>query len=786
MYKQNSEFKSIQKKLMAAVAMVLIASIMVVSSSYAWFTLSTAPEVTGITTAVGSNGNLEMALNVSGNAQTITSTSEAGSDPYANNPYWGNLVNLSDARYGLSQISLAPARLNLIQSGSTTKSYTISTAGMATVPAVGDDYNGGKVTAVSTENEELTYEVSTPIYAINNGNNIYLQTAVYGTDGRVTKLEANAEAGGFNGTGFGGTALNPYGVRGVGVVSGLSDAQIALRDAKTQVTDTKGNTLYLARKSLQVDAVNLANILVASEMGTDSFDDTEYNDIETAIKNLETIVNGLEEAMKATVAAVYLADTGTSVATTAIVISTTEITVNGTAVTLSATDLQTQLQAAYASITAMRTDLGNARSAMPEKTGSYTFTQLSAPMYKLLDREDILVDGKEFSAYENKLDIGFALMGNAPLTLKGGLYSNIAEFVEDYRADAKIHVKGTFSGQDIDKDFDIVILATAQPPVDGTSYYLPYYINQLSSVTVTGDEGGTSISDLYGYIIDLAFRTNAADSYLQLQTDAATRVNGNDTAALQGAGSYMEFTITSTGYTSAQMVELLSAVRVVIFDTTSGEIFGVAALDLSEYTALRDSTDEEEKAAFAALTTMKAPLYLYSYTVVDNMLNLDVKLDSASILELQQNTATAVSSLVYLDGDHVDNGAVGISGKTVEGTMNLQFSSSADLVPMQYNFGEDTEATLAAPTASLVDNTLTITAAAEAPAGVKYDVYTKVGSVEIPLKSGVDAGEYTVDLSGATFEDAALPANTYTIYVRATLTGYTNSNEVEAGTIAIS
>ena len=52
----------IKKKFAAAICMLLIAAIMMISSTYAWFTLSTAPEVTGITTNVGANGNLEIAL----------------------------------------------------------------------------------------------------------------------------------------------------------------------------------------------------------------------------------------------------------------------------------------------------------------------------------------------------------------------------------------------------------------------------------------------------------------------------------------------------------------------------------------------------------------------------------------------------------------------------------------------------------------------------------------------------------------------------------------------------
>ena len=59
--KQRKRQRDIKTKLMAAICMLLVSSIMMVSTTYAWFTLSTAPEVTGITTAVGANGNLEMA-----------------------------------------------------------------------------------------------------------------------------------------------------------------------------------------------------------------------------------------------------------------------------------------------------------------------------------------------------------------------------------------------------------------------------------------------------------------------------------------------------------------------------------------------------------------------------------------------------------------------------------------------------------------------------------------------------------------------------------------------------
>ena len=93
--------QDIKTKLMAAIAMLLVSSIMMVSSTYAWFTLSTAPEVTGINTQVGANGNLEMALMPMNGWGTegFGITSSVGdseiTENYKKNITWGNLINLA-------------------------------------------------------------------------------------------------------------------------------------------------------------------------------------------------------------------------------------------------------------------------------------------------------------------------------------------------------------------------------------------------------------------------------------------------------------------------------------------------------------------------------------------------------------------------------------------------------------------------------------------------------------------------------------------------------------------
>ena len=55
------------------------------------------------------------------------------------------------------------------------------------------------------------------------------------------------------------------------------------------------------------------------------------------------------------------------------------------------------------------------------------------------------------------------------------------------------------------------------------------------------------------------------------------------------------------------------------------------------------------------------------------------------IMPLTQNSAHRLSVLVYLDGNKITNGSVAATAATsMTGSMNLQFSSSATLVPMDY------------------------------------------------------------------------------------------------------
>ena len=167
---------------------------------------------------------------------------------------------------------------------------------------------------------------------------------------------------------------------------------------------------------------------------------------------------------------------------------------------------------------------------------------------------------------------------------------------------------------------------------------------------------------LYGYILDLGFKTNAATSNLLLQTEAIDRVNQSNTDAesgTMGGGSYMSFTVTEgADITNTQVVQIMNCFRIVFFDTNSGDVIGNAYLD----------TDE---AVFNAEGEVVAKIYMENPDQV--------------ITPLTQNTERNISVLVYLDAENLMNEHVSATTATsVTGVMNLQFASDADLVPMPY------------------------------------------------------------------------------------------------------
>lgn len=114
--KYKGMLPGLKEKLVAAVLVVTMTAAMLVTSTFAWLTLSYNPQVQNVHTAVATNGNLEIAL-ATGDITLATApgASKEGDSKLPivdRNITWGNLINLNDSSYGLKHLVLRPSLLN--------------------------------------------------------------------------------------------------------------------------------------------------------------------------------------------------------------------------------------------------------------------------------------------------------------------------------------------------------------------------------------------------------------------------------------------------------------------------------------------------------------------------------------------------------------------------------------------------------------------------------------------------------------------------------------------------
>ena len=685
----------IRNKMMAAISMLMVSSIMLVSSTYAWFTLSTAPEVTGITTNVGANGNLEMMLltgydeNLNpgsyyseaddlGVASKVGDSIAATGDVATSNITWGNLVDLNDSEYGLDNVVLAPARLNVTKANAEGMADTI-------------------------------------------GNTI-LNAPSYGSDGRVVDVKTATYTGRANGETFAYDEEH-RGVRVIGTTTDVSQRLAAYRAAKGAVTTNSNTAKNLATASLLNNGQNLANILVG--YATNSATTYTNADLKT-LKNVVTSLQGANEsaasAMKSVVLAYSLSgantaeltDTDVSNLQTAIE-EITSITGTESFSSIANVMIPDGLDAAITTYAATADKIDNALDTLEalnadidnsaDTEGQYTYDQLLPVLNNTVNRSEVEIAGKKDLSKEdiNMVVEEFTSKGSITMTMLSGsgVYADIAKLVGNYTVSG-LKVSVEYSGT----TFNVPV--TMKTNVSGEG------IPQVTSIAVgdapeeTGQAANSTLSNTYGYALDLGFRTNAASSDLQLQTAGVNRVYTDQTGtdgepiSTQGSGSFMQFVSSDVNNFSAEEVlALMSAIRVAFVSPNGigGDVLAIGALDI---TATTDQTSGittyaagtttkpvdatgAEVAGAATAAGYKAGLFLHDYTINDNGIIVlgDMKEDKAAITALTQNKASKITVIVYLDGDLVDNTMVANGTTSMTGLMNIQFSSSATLAPME-------------------------------------------------------------------------------------------------------
>lgn len=704
--------------------MLIVASILMVSTSYAWFVMSTAPEVSGIKTQVGSNGALEIALfnTESWNDLSLLDMGDidesvAGRSDNANLT-WGNIVDLSGPSYGLDQIVLNPSRLNISLSGS--------------------DENG----------------------SIYNVGNILLKTPVYGEDGRIQSLDSSSALSYvFSGGSF---SQEGYGVRAIGTSAGMGSLQLGMNTARNQISTYMAAARREASSALNSTGGKIANIVVqyAVNNKTTGYTDEDVGAVKELAAGLQSSLHQIEVALRYAFAGYIttenaipdgLIDGADSMTSEELYQAAYGIIFDDTPLSTLMTDfpgITSLVPDMSVYISQLESDQSKVDSAIETcdsySGGSYSWAQIEAVSTPLVDSGAMMLGGKSIDELKSELrnpdgsvNFGAAfelISGGIVITVPtgSGILSDISDFAGDYASSVTVEQfkYGDYGPMDMG--------ATMQTQTTMNPVYLVACSNGLRSGTVAESSGSSQITDFYGYAIDLAFRTNAETSKLLLQTEGVQRIyDDSDRAATQGGGSYMTFS-TNSGLSVTKMIKMMQGIRVVFIDD-SQKVLAVASLDCKlgkDAYAILDDEHKIETGMYAYLNAYPenadgTPNYQISdliddreYDNLDDESSLTIEVGETTsvsaklytryfemtqstaehetegtyytggltllgandqvITPLQQDIVKRVTAIVYLDGSFVTNAMVAADSTTsMTGVLNLQFSSSATLLPAE-------------------------------------------------------------------------------------------------------
>ena len=614
--------KQLRRKLYSALSMLLVATILMATTSYAWLVLSVAPEVTGISTQVGANGALEIALLTTetwGNPNLIRTTvgdSLKTRDPAANQ-FWGNLVDLSYADYGLNSVMLMPSRLKVIAS---------------------EDANSV-------------------------GSNL-LSVPTYGYDGRIIEVEDNTLGATFKSGEF---SLIPgasdYGVRAIGTADTLSAQESALALAKSNITAYTNSANSEASAILNNNGDALINIVITHFMESSStYCDSELDVLKGLLEGLQGVLDYVDLSVRHGMVALA-ASTISSKETFTQVRDRVMDTNKSLDQLMSELDEIGEIPSAFMTWVTRLTEIQNSLNAAKNTAnnmsgGSYTWEQFRSIMDYIMKMDGVYLGDKKLSEFSAS-DAGSLIGGDNKLSLApgSGIFADLAEFIGNYSV--TVNYMGAI---------EITTVYAGDP-------HLSVLAELVKNLKAAGNDGSSqeavALTATYGYALDLAFRCNAADADLLLQTVPTNRVYEESVAgATMGGGSYMEFTTKDSSFSTAKMIELMDAIRVAFVDNQN-KILGIAKLNTSNRIIVDD--------------VIEAPLYLYDYQLSEEdgaLLMGERRLVDNVITLLNQNEPKAVTAVVWLDGDIVDNTMVSATeSASLSGVLNLQFATSANLIP---------------------------------------------------------------------------------------------------------
>lgn len=672
------------KERVGVIALLFIMSItMMGSATFAWITLSRAPEVNGLATTIASNGNLEIALSdLDGEAPDETKIGDGSLGITQKNLTWGNLINLSHESYGLSKLTLRPAVLN--------------TGSLLTKPLYSVKYTSdGRISNVISDFAYTNYEEQDGAYDF------------FVPD--VTK----------------------YGVRAISSVTYKSvtgEAKLQRLNAtvaqKYATADNTFKTLW-SNKDYMNTISGLAGVYISWRMSDDGNGGNEDQDCTSYVERVYEMMNEYKTALHQTGEVVLAA------ANLHYYVYCNQNSQNFEEFTMDQLHdgtVKTTLTKAGITVTGLDPYITDHQKFNGTKAKDYAdgiYTKYITNVYEPFKQSES-IGWVLMSTYINEMahinsttingtaaqslgagdmiSLGFA--SSIVCELKKGLIWNMDWF---YGGNISVRdVKTTLMGQT--KTINEIRTSVKQEVNSGKKATFPI-LKTIDEADKKATAGGLVATDAtaaesYGMVVDFWLRTNSPNSLLTLAGEVVTeRVQvlddeGNpvldeegaviyetvvlgysgenriwekgdpelplpaESSTSQGSGSCYIF-YPETPEDHAQALEMLSAMRVAFIDE-EGTLLAQADMDTTN--------------AFESMGRVLVPLQLRAKSIVtgtDENGN-DIVENAFYITQLVQNEATRITAIVYMDGSVLENSNV-LSSGSIKGQLNIQFGTSEDL-----------------------------------------------------------------------------------------------------------
>ena len=722
----HAQLPHLKEKLGVAALGLVIAALVSVSATFAWITLSRAPEVTAIDTTLSANGALEIALNRGETPEDADIDESAAFDEAltAANIRWGNLINLNDPSYGIADLTLRPAQLN--------------TAALTTNPFWSAVYGqDGRITELDSRYIYTKYSENDKIFVAADGSKDYGVRAISSYKAQTTGATASAYEVKYKAVMAAHTEVNQYYMNSVTSAENVGSLGDALGTYLQSKINEKG---YGYHRDPKLDSSNLemtpnqVQTLLNMFSGLQTAMEKEKTAL-AALANLQQYIYAQQEQYKDPYPELTWAEIAADPETYDIAGNKhktgKDVTSPGEAVAL------TNLQKFISDAQSVDSDVAHLRTLVEKtKQGKKVYSNdINDQVLHICNGRDVILDGQTVDqALKDPVKTVLKMTGGTlPVVIGKGILRDFEQMAVDpayrlpYGKDwsarrnrAPVHVDVYTSPG---AAWVIDMTACLSTNASGGSHFMADY-GKISPELAGGDRVA---QDTYGMAVDFWLRSNAEKTYLTLEGavvkdeetntvlsfDGVNRVwNTTNDAILttasttQGGGSCYTYYADSPEELQRSL-RLLGSMKVAFMNTQSGVLLATAVMDTENYYALNgrvtvplvlSTVDSMTVPGDAPETpdtpeTPETPGEGETGSETGGETGGDTGSDTGSdtggdtggdtqlrraITVLYADREENLTAILYLDGANLTNQDV-LSSGDIKGQLNLQFGSSEPL-----------------------------------------------------------------------------------------------------------